>query len=37
MFQDKEGEEIDKEDENIPENSAGDKTAGGIKAGNLPI
>ena len=28
MFQDKEGEETDEEDENIPENLAGDKTTG---------
>ena len=37
MFQDKEGEETDKEDENIPENPAGDNTARGIRAKNVLI
>ena len=37
MFQDKKGEEIDKEDENIPENPTGDNTARGIRAKNVPI
>ena len=34
MFQDKEGEEINKKDENIPKNPAGDRTVGGIRVGN---
>ena len=37
MFQDKKGEEIDKEDENIPENPTGDNTARGIRAKNVLI
>ena len=37
MFQDKEGYETNKGDENIPENLAGDRTAGRISAGNLTI
>ena len=37
MFQDKKGEETDKEDENIPENPTGDNTARGIRAKNVPI
>ena len=37
MFQDKEGEETDKEDENIPKNPVGDNTARGIRAKNVLI
>ena len=37
MFQDKEGDETNKEDENILENPTGDRTIGGIRARNMPI
>ena len=37
MLQDKEREEIDKGEENIPENSVGDRTAIKIRARNVPI
>ena len=37
MFQDKEGEETDKGEENILENSVGDRTVVGIRVGNVPI
>ena len=37
MLHDKEREDTDKGEKNIPKNSAGDRTAIGIRARNVPI
>ena len=37
MFHDKEREDTDKGEKNIPKNSAGDRMAIGIRARNVPI